>query len=427
MVGAVGGTVAPGFEPVRDLLAHGATLQIGDRQRRVDLGEGGGAFAAFVDGACVVDIWTGPSAPGVAWSASTRAVIMSATKGLTTLCAQILADRQLLDIDAPVVEYWPEFGAAGKQATTVRQVLSHRSGALAVPDADSLLAWDGTGWAAGESIAAAIAAAPPAWEPGTRHGYHGITYGWLVGELVRRVSGKSLGTFFRTEVAEPIGAACDIGTPPSGLPSVATVIEWGPSSAPRAGVAADADTLAGRSVLAGRHGSLFTDERGTPRFAEFINTPAVLEAEIGAINATATARDLARVYDAVLGRSLVSEASTRAFATEQVCGPDAVMRVATRWAVGYTRESPMPIAGVPRQHGPNDDAFGHTGAGGQLAFADPVAGVACAFVRNHLERQSMPLMGAVLVDELYRCLGRGTSRAPTRVTSDPPRRGDDQG
>ena len=103
------------------------------------------------------------------------------------------------------------------------------------------------------------------------------------------------------------------------------------------------------------------------------------------------------------------------------------MRVPTRWAVGYTRESPMPIPGVPRQHGPNDEAFGHTGAGGQVAFADPVAGVACAFVRNHLERQSMPLMGALLVDELYRCLGRRASRAPTRVTSDPPHRGDDQG
>jgi CubicO group peptidase (beta-lactamase class C family) len=382
---AVGGTVAPGYEPVADLLANGTELLIGDRLRRVGLGEGGGAFAAFVAGECAVDIWAGEAAPGVPWSAATRAAVMSATKGLTTLCAHVLADRGQLDIDAPVTEYWPEFGAAGKHATTVRQVLSHPSGALAVPDADALLSWDGTGWDDTASIAAAIAAAPPAWEPGTRHGYHGLTFGWLVGELVRRVSGTSLGTFFRTEIAGPLGAACDIGTPLAQLPSVATVIEWGGQGAPASGAVVDPVTLAGRSVLAGPHGSLFTDEHGTPRFAEFMNTPAVLEAEIGAINATASARSLAQVYAAVLDVALVSPASARLFATEQVCGKDAVMRVPTRWAVGYTREPPAPIAGIPRQHGPNDEAFGHMGAGGQVAFADPATGLSMAYCTNGLD------------------------------------------
>ena len=158
-------------------------------------------------------------------------------------------------------------------------------------------------------------------------------------------------------------------------------------------------------MLAGPHGHLFADEHGTPRFAAFMNTPAVLQAEIGAIGATATARGLARVYVALAsGEELVSRASVARFTEEQVCGRDAVMGVPTRWALGYTREPPALVPGLPRQHGPNDEAFGHMGAGGQIGFADPVARVGCAFVRNHLENQAMPFMGASVVDALYQCL-----------------------
>jgi len=404
----VKGFVAPGFERVGDVLDQGARVSVDGRERVADLGLGGGAFAAYVDGERVVDIWSGWSAPDVAWGEDTRAVIMSATKGLTALCAHVLHDRGQLDLDAPVVAYWPEFGAEGKDLTLVRQLLSHQSGAIGVPDSDRLLSWDGRGWDEASAIAAAIASAPPAWEPGTRHGYHGVTFGWLVGELVRRLSGVTLGTFLRTEVTEPLGAACDIGTPVDVLPAVAQVIEWATARpAPRKPPAMiDPGSWAGRSVLAGARGQLFADEHGAPRFASFMNQPAVLQAEIGAINATATARGLARVYAALAkGDSLVSRPSVERFSTEQVCGRDAVMGVPTRWAVGYTRESPSRVPGLPRQHGPNDQAFGHMGAGGQIGFADPVAGVACAFVRNHLEHQAMPLLGACLVDALYACLG----------------------
>jgi CubicO group peptidase (beta-lactamase class C family) len=388
------GFVAPGFEPVAALLESGTEVTVGDRVRRVDLGNGGGALAAYVNGECVVDIWAGPG-----WERDTRGVIMSSTKGLTTLCAHLLADRGRLDVDAPVVEYWPEFG---RSDTLVRHVLSHQSGAIGFPDGFSL-PWDGTGWDDTARIAAAVAAAEPAWEPGTRHGYHGVTYGWLVGELVRRISGVSLGSFFRREVAEPLGLACDIGTPAPALAGVAPVMEFGSGRGLRA---IDPATPSGRSVLAGPDGSLFADAAGLPRFATFMNTPAVLQAEIGAINATATARALAGVYAAVLSGSLVSPASMAAWSTEQVCGKDAVMRVPTRWALGYTRESPAFFEGLPRQHGPNDEAFGHMGAGGQIGFADPVAGVACGFIRNHLENQAFSLMGACLVDALYGCLDR---------------------
>ncbi len=411
----VHGFTAPGFERVAGVLAAGARVPVGDRVRDVDLGSGGGAFAAYVDGECVVDIWAGLAAPGVPWARDTRAVVMSATKGLTALCAHLLYDRGALDVDASVATYWPEFAVAGKERTLVRHVLSHQSGAIGVPDAHRFLGWDGSGWDDLDAIASAIAGAPPAWEPGTRHGYHGLTFGWLVGELVRRVTGVSLGTFFRTEVARPLAAACDIGTPAADLSSVARVIEWTPRSSARPGrlTVIDPESRAGRSVLAGPDGSLFADAHGEPRFASFMNTPAVLEAEIGAIGATATARDLARVYAALAGgEELVSRASVARFSAEQVCGRDAVMRVPTRWALGYTREPPAVVDGLPRQHGPNDDAFGHMGAGGQVGFADPIARVGCGFVRNHLENQALPLMGAVLVDALYGCLA-GTASAPS--------------
>ena len=140
--------------------------------------------------------------------------------------------------------------------------------------------------------------------------------------------------------------------------------------------AIDPESKSGRSVLAGAHGSLFADEEGRPRFADFMNTPAVLAAEIGALGATATARALARTYAALAdGEELVSRASVERFRTEQVCGRDAVMGVPTRWAVGYSLEPPALVPGAPPMHGPNDGAFGHMGAGGQIGFADPSARV----------------------------------------------------
>jgi CubicO group peptidase (beta-lactamase class C family) len=407
----VRGFAAPGFERVAETLGAGATVVVGERERRAGLGDGGGAFAAYLDGECVVDVWTGPAGEGRTWERDTRAVIMSSTKGLTTLCAHVLADRGELDIDADVVRYWPEFGAEGKVGTTVRQLLSHQSGAIGLPGADDLLSWDGTGWGDTAVIAAGVATGTPAWEPGTRHGYHGVTFGWLVGELLRRISGSSLGAFFDEAVARPLGVAdeCAIGTPPAALPSVATVMEFpvkpGKESALRA---IDPASKSGRSVLAGAHGSLFADEEGRPRFADFMNTPAVLQAEIGALGATATARAVGRVYAALAtGEGLVSRASIEQFRTEQVCGRDAVMAVPTRWAVGYSLEPPALVPGVPPMHGPSEGAFGHMGAGGQIGFADPATGASCAFVRNHLENQALPLMGASLVDVFYSCLAGG--------------------
>jgi CubicO group peptidase (beta-lactamase class C family) len=417
-VSDVDGFTAPGYEQVAETLGSGAVVTHGERERRADLGDGGGAFCAYVDGECVVDVWTGfaDGRQRRAWERDTRAVIMSSTKGLTSLCAHLLEDRGALDLDALVTRYWPEFGCLGKEHTTVRQLLSHQSGAIGLPGADDLLSWDGAGWDNTVAIAAGVAAGAPAWEPGTRHGYHGVTFGWLVGELVRRLSGASLGEFFEAEVARPLDVACSIGTPANELDSVATVMEF-PVRPGKEGalLVIDAESKAGRSVLAGAHGSLFADEQGRPRFADFMNTPAVLRAEIGALGATATARGLARVYAALsVGEELVSRASVDRFRVEQVCGPDAIMRVPTRWAVGYSLEPPALVPGAPPMHGPSEGAFGHMGAGGQIGFADPSRRLACAFARNHLENQALPLMGACLVDVLYSCLST-SSKGGARV------------
>ena len=176
----------------------------------------------------------------------------------------------------------------------------------------------------------------------------------------------------------------------------------------------------GRSVLAGAHGSLFADEQGRPRFADFMNTPAVLAGRDR--RARAPRRRPGRwpgSYAALAdGEELVSRASVERFRIEQVCGRDAVMGVPTRWAVGYSLEPPALVPGVPPMHGPNDGAFGHMGAGGQIGFADPVGPRRpCGFVRNHLENQALPLMGACLVDVLYSCLGRERGRRCTQLST----------
>ena len=178
-VNDVEGFVSPGFERVAELLAQGTSVDLGGRERPADLGAGGGAFAAYVEGERVVDIWAGSARPQQRWAQDTRAVVMSATKGLTTICAHVLYDRAQLDLDLPVVAYWPEFGAAGKGDTTVRQLLSHQSGAIGLPEPSRILSWDGAGWDDTVAIAAALASAPSAWVPGSKHGYHGVTFGWL--------------------------------------------------------------------------------------------------------------------------------------------------------------------------------------------------------------------------------------------------------
>ena len=407
----IGGAVAPGFEQVEQVFREGAD----------DLAPGGGAFSVYVEGTKVVDLWAGNATGSSPWCEDTLATLMSTTKGFTALCAQVLHSRGLLDVEAPVANYWPEFAQAGKERATVRQVLDHTVGVLGFPDPGRLLDWTGRGWDDYDAIAEAIAAAPPAWEPGTRIGYHAISCGWMTGELVRRITGSTIGSFLRREIAEPLGVDAWIGSPPSVQPRIAPVLAESYDGMPAEIVAVDRLVRAGfdeeGSLLATAavrmHGSNVIDSLST-----FVNSPTVQALEIAAANGAAGARDIARTYAMLSlggeldGVRIVSAESVALFSRVSAQGRSAVtpeLRLPggeripapfTCYGLGYACNVPEP--GMPPAFGPNRETFGHAGHGGQIGFADPVRRVGLGFVRNQLSLS--PHFAVSLIAALYECL-----------------------
>lgn len=212
----VGGTVAAGFEPV------GEAFESNFAER----GDVGAACCVYLDGRPVVDLWGGlaDARTGQEWAEDTLTLVYSTTKGVTAICAHHLAERGQLDLDAPVSTYWPEFAAAGKEGATVRHLLSHRAG---LPAFDTKLAVEqALAW---EPAVEALAAQAPLWDPGRRHGYHAVTYGWLVGEVIRRATGRSVGRYLADEIAGPLGLDLWIGLPEAEEGRVARLI---PASLP---------------------------------------------------------------------------------------------------------------------------------------------------------------------------------------------------
>ncbi|MET7609858.1 serine hydrolase domain-containing protein [Streptomyces seoulensis] len=360
----VNGTVAEGFEPVAEAFAANFAR----------LGERGAAVAVYRDGHRVADLWAGTrdvdgSAP---WERGTAQIVRSATKGVAAAALLLLHQRGLLDLDAPVGAYWPEFKAAGKERTRVRDLLAHRAG---VPVLDRPLTPEEA--ADPDLGAAAVAAQAPVWEPGTDHGYHAQTYSWLTGELVRRVTGRPVGEFIASEIAAPAGADVWLGLPD---PEQARVGRVGPLPAPEATGAlkvrpkravadayADPDSLTRRAFAA-----------ITPLPDE--NAPAYRAAALPASNGIATADGLARVYASLIGEV---DGGTRLFTpetmelarTEASAGPDRVLVVGTRFGLGHMLHGPASPLLSP-------SAFGHPGRGGALAFADPASGVSFGYVTN---------------------------------------------
>jgi CubicO group peptidase (beta-lactamase class C family) len=366
---SVAGDVAPGFEAVRDVFE--ANL--------ADAGDGGFAYAAYRDGRKIVDLWTD------SWAPDALPLWMSVTKALTALCVQILSDRGVLDVEAPVARYWPEFAQAGKDAITIAQVMTHRSGVLGSQELTNLVSLDdGSGLGDTAAIAAAIERAAPLWEPGTKTGYHTLTYGWILGEVVRRVDGRDLGGFFREEAALPLGVDdVWIGTPsehhdkiPDILPALWPDAMPAPLRADVEGMLAgarDDTTPAGVSCLA-RDGVGALD-----RIPEIFNHEPGRTAPLGGSNLAGPARSVAKILASL--DTLVSPESLETFTTVRNTDEDLVTRVPIARALGYWRN--VPLAGRPPVFGPNEEAFGHTGVGGQIGFADPKARVAVAFVRSH--------------------------------------------
>jgi CubicO group peptidase (beta-lactamase class C family) len=373
------GECDPRFKRVRD------EFEEGFRSRD----EIGAALAVTLYGQPVVDLWAGHADPDRtrSWQKDTIVNLYSTTKGMTALCAHHLADRGELDFDAPVSRYWPEFAAAGKGEVPVAWLLCHRSGLHAIREAlppESLYDWD--------AVVAALAAAEPWWTPGERHAYQAVTFGWLVGEVVRRITGRTLGTYFREEIAEPLGLDLHIGLRDGEIARAADITAMPPPP----------------EIL-----DAMQNDPSSPLLLAFVNPAGVGDhnderfrrAEIPAINGHGSARALARVYGALACggevdgiRLLSAEAIARA-TREQVRGLDDLLDLPTRFGLGFmlSQDTPKTMFGGPA-------GFGHPGAGGSVGFADPERRLGFGYVPNRLgpgmeiDERAIALIGSLYTE-----------------------------
>jgi CubicO group peptidase (beta-lactamase class C family) len=357
----VDGECAARFAPVR--AAFAANVETGR--------EVGASFAATLDGELVVDLWGGhaDAARTRPWQRDTIVNVFSTTKAMTALSMHLLVERGLLDLDAPVARYWPEFAQAGKATLPVHYLLSHRAGLAAIRrplPTEALYDW--------ERMVGVLAAESPWWEPGRASGYHAMTFGYLVGELVRRLGGKTPGAFFRDEVATPLGADFHIGLAAADDHRVAEMVPPAPEEVAAAGPRAVVDP---ESLL----GKVMGNPPITPGLA---NRRAWRAAEIPAANGHGNARSVARVMAALACggtlegvRLLGEETLARAIAV-QFDGADLVLGMPMRWGLGFMLASDH----VPL--GPNRRTFGHGGWGGSLGVADLDARVSWAYVMNRM-------------------------------------------
>ena len=372
------GECQPAFQAVRDVFE--AAFERGD--------EIGAAVSVMWRGDRVVDLWAGhrDAAKTRSWERDTIVNVFSTTKGMTALCAHLLIDRGLLELDEPVATYWPEFAANGKEAVTFRQLISHQAGLPALREPlppEALFDWD--------VMTAALAAEEPWWEPGTDHGYHAVTFGWLVGEVVRRVSGQSLGSFFRKEIGEPLGADFYIGFGPELDDRVAELVQGpvhaaeGPSFFEE--ILKDPTSMTARAFM------------NPPVIGDVASSRAWRAAEIPAANGHASAAGIASIYGAVASGGLLSKAGVERAREEHAYGQDAVLPLITRIASGFM------LAPSEEPCGPSSRAFNHAGAGGSLGYCDPEAGIGFGYVMNNMH------IGAWLVDPRARARRRGLRRS----------------
>lgn len=384
---SIEGTLAAGYEPLREVFEaafDGAPSM-------------GAALAILIDGELVANLWGGVAdeRDGRRWERDTASVIFSCTKGLMSLLVARLVDEGRLDYSAPVARYWPEFAAGGKGAVTVAEVLSHRAG-LSAPREDFELA-DILDW---DVVTAKLAAQTPLWPPGEGYAYHALTHGWLAGELIRRVTGQSPGAYFRKTVA-PLGAEAWIGLPPArgNIAHLQVASElmalWELDAAQAAPGEINwpyrAMTL-GRALPA----ALVTGDGG-------FNDRRVQQAEIPGAGGIATAEALATIWSAAVTETRgirLASAAVLQRATATVTGGAPVFAAEPpfpRWGMGFQLDSAA-------RRFLTDESFGHDGAGGQVAFADPRHRVGFAFVTNWM-RGPGDIRGTALVDALRELLG----------------------
>ena len=369
-------------------------------------GDVGASVSVSVGGESVVDLWGGHADAGrtKAWERDTLCVIMSCTKGAAALCAHLLAAAGELDFDEPVRTYWPEFAVAGKNDILVRHLLTHQAGLPALRDEvkpGGFYDWD--------YMVERLAAEEPFWEPGTRHGYHALTFGFLVGEVVRRVSGQHLGRFFADEVAQPLGIDLFIGLPDAELGRVASFL---PAPLPQPGDPVSPYMLEAVTEPGSIPWLVMQNNGGYLVPGEW-DSPAALTAELPSSGGVANARSLEAMYRAVvhdrrIGRfTLEPEDIARMGAVQSAASNDAVLLGPGRWTFGFHKGAAT-ARGVdpPARIALSEEAFGHTGFGGSIGFTDPGADLSFAYVMNQMAGDmGLGPTGQSLVDAVYRALG----------------------
>jgi CubicO group peptidase (beta-lactamase class C family) len=368
-----GGTVAPGFGRVREAFVEAQKADTGGAQ-----------LCIYRGGRKVVDLWTGRDRINDRpYTDQTLAIMMSCSKGAVATAAHMLSERGLLDLDAPVTKYWPEFGQAGKAAVPVSHLLAHRVGLSGFEPGSGIGPRELLDW---NKSTSALAAMAPLWPPGTAYMYHAVTYGYLVGEVIRRVSGKTPGRFLADEIAAPLGLELWIGLPESEEHRVAphfsdrpalTLEQW---TQLMAGFGIDVTSRVAQTMV---HGLIGTDEA-----IQIMNSRDGHAAEIPAGNMIGNATSLARMYAATIGevdgvRLLKPETMERArkWQTEGLKAPGDFAKLPNpdpqRLGLGYElNRRAEPMLG--------DGSFGHAGAGGRMGFAHPESGVAVGYVCNNM-------------------------------------------
>jgi CubicO group peptidase (beta-lactamase class C family) len=378
-------------------------------------GEVGASVVVTVGGETVVDLWGGyrDDARTTAWEKDTLCVGMSSTKGATSLCAHLLASAGELDVDLPVAHYWPEFVAAGKEGVLVRHLLSHQAGLPVLRDPvppGGFYDWN--------DIVGRLAAQELFWEPGTRHGYHALTFGFLVGEVVRRIAGQGIGEFFATEVANPLGLDLWIGLPSTEHGRLARLI---PPPPPRPSDPVPAFLVQAMTEPQSIPGLMMGNTGGYLVPGEW-DSPAALRATLPASGGVMNARSLALMYRAIvherrIGRfTLEAEDLALMGSVQSAASFDAVLAGPGRWTLGFLKAGATPRGVVPAAVvSLSEEAFGHTGHGGSIGFADPGADLSFAYIMNQMDMAAFGATGQSLVDATYRGLGYRRARYTTWV------------
>jgi len=379
----VEGTCDPKFNRVKD-----AFVENFEKRNEV-----GAAAAVVLDGKSVVDIWAGHADREKTrpWTRDTLVNVYSTTKGVTAICAHRLADKGLLDIDAPVAKYWPEFAQAGKDKLPVRYLLSHRAGMAAVRkplDDDALFNWN--------KMTTALAEQEPWWEPGTKHGYHALTFGHLVGEVIRRITGKTPGTYLREEIAGPLGLDLHIGLDAKDDARTGDMIAMPPPGPGEPNLFAE--VMKNPESVAFK---AFMNPPGGMR-PGLVNTREWRAAEIPAANGHTTAHSLAKLYGTLArggeldGVRVMSKEQVAQCSIEQSSGPDALLIINTRFSLGFMMSQPGASLG------PNAKSFGHPGAGGSLGYADPEAKIGFGYTMNKMHASLLiDPRATALIDAVY--------------------------